>query len=76
MEFEFIAKKYHVLEMGKSERKPTWMYKMGDEIITREMKDQDMEEVIVQDLPQEKHISLYLVMHTSPKEHKDGFSLP
>ena len=32
---DFNAKKCHVLEMGKSLRRPVWEYKMGEEMITK-----------------------------------------
>ena len=38
---EFNAKKYHVLEMGKSAMRPSWTYELGENIISiaKEKKD-------------------------------------
>ena len=32
---EFDAKKCHIMEMGKSKRRPVWNYKMGEEQILK-----------------------------------------
>ncbi len=40
---EFNAKKCHVLRMGKSEKRPEWTYKMGDEIIKTNEHERDLD---------------------------------
>ena len=45
---EFNAKKCHVMEMGKSQTRPTWEYKMGEEVIMKSREEKDLG-VIVQD---------------------------
>ena len=45
---EFNAKKCHVMEMGKSKTRPTWEYKMGEEVIMKSREEKDLG-VIVQD---------------------------
>ena len=45
---EFNAKKCHVMEMRKSKTRPTWEYKMGDEVIMKSREEKDLG-VIVQD---------------------------
>ncbi len=47
---EFNAKKCHVLRMGKSEKRPEWTYKMGDEIIQENEHERDLG-VIIQGVP-------------------------
>ena len=53
---EFNTKKCHVLEMGKSARRPAWNYKMGEEVITKR-KEKDLGVIIQDNLSPEKHIN-------------------
>ena len=42
-EMEFNENKSHVMEMGKSERRPVGMYKMGEEVILKKVvKEKDL----------------------------------
>ncbi len=54
---EFNAKKCHVLEMGRSSRRITWNYKMGEEVITKKKEEKDLGVIIQDDLSPEKHIN-------------------
>ena len=54
---EFNAKKCHVMEMGKSKTRPTWEYKMGEEVIMKSREVMGSMGVIVQhSLTPERHI--------------------
>ena len=55
-EMEFDAKKCHVLEMGKSAMRPSWMYKLGKNIISTEKEEKDLGVVIRDNLSPEKHV--------------------
>ena len=52
---EFNAKKYHVLEMGKSKRRPSWTYKMG-EVIAKQREEKDLRVLVLDNLSLNKHI--------------------
>ena len=54
---EFNAKKCHVLEMGRSKHRPTWEYKMGNEIVRKAKEEKDLGIMITDDLSPEKHIN-------------------
>ena len=54
---EFNAKKCHVLEMGKSKRRPTWDYKLGDNLITKSKEEKDLGVIIQDTLSPERHIN-------------------
>ena len=54
---EFNAKKCHVMELGKSKRRPEWEYKMGEEVIMKSRKEKDLGVVIQDTLTPEQHIS-------------------
>ena len=54
---EFNAKKCHVMEMGKSCRRPTWRYKMGEVEIKRSEDEKDLGVIIQENLQPEKHIN-------------------
>ena len=41
-EMEFNAKKCHVLEMGKSTIRPSWTYKLGENIISVAKEEKDL----------------------------------
>ena len=56
-EMEFNIHKCHVMEMGKSEMRPSWTYKMGDDIISRATEEKDLGVVIQDNLSPEKHIN-------------------
>ena len=56
-EMEFNTKKCHLLEMGKSEVRPTYTYKMGDAVILRESEEKDLGVYIQDNLSPEKHIN-------------------
>lgn len=54
---EFNAKKCHAMEMGKSGRRPTWNYKMGEDEIMKSKKEKDLGVVIQDTLQPGQHIS-------------------
>ena len=54
---EFNAKKCHVLEIGKSDRRPNWQYKMGNGNISKASQEKDLGVIIQDDLSPEKHIN-------------------
>ncbi len=54
---EFNAKKCHVMEMGKSKRRPTFDYKMGRETIVKRREERDLGVVVQDTLSPEKHIN-------------------
>ncbi len=55
-EMEFNVKICHVMELGKSEKRPSWTYKMGNEETTKVHEEKDLG-VILQDSQQsEKHV--------------------
>ena len=54
---EFNAKKCHVMEMGKSKRRPTFDYKMGRETILKSREERDLGIVVQDTLSPEKHIN-------------------
>ncbi len=56
-EMEFNIKKCHVLEMGESKMRPTWIYKLGNDVITKQREENDLGVVVQDDLSPEKHIS-------------------
>ncbi len=56
-DMEFNAKKCHVLKMGKSERRPEWIYKMGEEVIKRNEHERDLGVIVQDNLSPEKHIN-------------------
>ncbi len=45
-EKDFNVKKCHVMELGKSRRKPSWTYKMGNEEITKVPEEKDLGVII------------------------------
>ena len=53
---EFKTKKFLVLEMGKSTMRPSWTYKLGENIISIEKEKKDLGVVIQDNLSPEKHI--------------------
>ena len=53
---EFDGKKCHVLEMGKSAMRPSWTYKLGENIISIAKEYKDLGVVIQDNLSSEKHI--------------------
>ena len=53
---EFNAKKCHVMEIGKSKRRPIWEYKMGDKVITKSKEEKDLGVMIQNNLSPEAHI--------------------
>ena len=55
-EMEFDAKQCHVLEMGKSAMRPSWMYKFEQNIISIIKEEKDLRVVIQDKLSPEKHI--------------------
>ena len=55
-EMEFNVKKCHVMEMGKSEKRPNWKYKMGSENIVKVHEEKDLGVTIQDNLQPEKHI--------------------
>ena len=53
---EFDGKKCHVLEMGKSAMRPSWTYKLGENIISIAKEYKDLGVVIQDNLSSEKYI--------------------
>jgi len=53
---EFNTKKCHVLEVGKSKKRPTWTYELGKETITKSKEEKDLGVTIQDTLSPEKHI--------------------
>ena len=53
---EFNTRKCHLLEMGTSRKRPTWIYKMGNDIISRVNEEKDLGILIQDNLSPEKHI--------------------
>ena len=54
---EFNAKKCHVLEMGVSDKRPNWTYKIGNEVISKKREEKDLGVIVQDNLSPEKHIS-------------------
>ena len=52
---EFNAKKCHVMEMGKSKTRPTWEYKMGEEVIMKSREEKDLGVIVQDSLTPERH---------------------
>ena len=58
-EMEFNVNKSHVMEMGKSGRRPVGMYKMGEEVILKKVvKEKDLGVVMQENLHPDKHIDM------------------
>ena len=51
-------KKCHVLEMGKSAMRPSWTYKLWENIISIAKEEKDLGVVIQDNLSPEKHIKI------------------
>ena len=54
---DFNAKKCHVIELGKSKRRPEWSNNMGQELILKNKEEKDLGVVIQDTLSIEWHIS-------------------
>ena len=54
---DFNASKCHVMEIGKSSKRPSWIYKMGNSIITTVDQEKDLGIVMQDNLSPEKHIN-------------------
>ena len=54
---DFNANKCHVLEMGKSEKRPRGEYYMGNEVIEKAEEEKDLGVTVQNDLSPEKHIN-------------------
>ena len=54
---EFNAKKCHVMEMGKSGRRPAWDYKLGESCIAKSKEERDLGVIIQDSMSPERHIS-------------------
>ena len=53
------AKKCHVMEPGKSKRRPKWNYKMRQEEILKTKEEKDLGVVIQDTLSTERHTYMY-----------------
>ena len=53
---EFDAKNFHILEMEKSTMRPSWTYKLGQNIITIVKEKKDLGMIIQVNLSPEKHL--------------------
>ena len=51
-----MQKKCHVLGRGKSAMKPSWTYKLGENIVSIAKEEKDLGVVIQDNLSPEKHI--------------------
>ena len=62
---EFNAKKCHIMELGKSKRRPVWNYiMMGEEQIIKTKEQKDLGVIIQENLSHQKHIRVrYLDYH-------------
>ena len=56
METRINAKKCHLMEMGKSKTRPTWEYKMGEEVIMKSREEMDLGVIVHDSLTPERHI--------------------
>ena len=54
---EFNAKKCHVMEIGRSNRRPTLDYKMGKDVVMKSREERDLGVVVQDTLSPEKHIN-------------------
>ena len=54
---EFNTKKCHVMEIGKSKRRPIWDYKLGEDIIMKSKEEKDLGVTMQDTLSPERHIS-------------------
>ena len=54
---DFNAEKCHVMELGKSKRRPKWNYKMGQEVILKTKAEKDLGMVMQDTLSPERHIN-------------------
>ncbi len=54
---ECMVKKSHVLKMRKRERRPEWIYEMGDEIIKGNQHERDLGVIMQYGSSPEKHIN-------------------
>ena len=57
METRINAKKCHLMEMGKSKTRPTWEYKMGEEVIMKSREEKDLGVIVQDSLTPERHIN-------------------
>ena len=57
---EFNAKKCHVLEMEKSAMRPSWTYKLGENIISIAKEAKGLGVIIQDNLSLEKHIHMWI----------------
>lgn len=54
---DFNTKKCHVMEMGRSTRRPHWEYKLGESTIVKSKKEKDLGVIVREDLSSENHIN-------------------
>ena len=54
---EFNTKKCHVVEFGKSKKRPSWIYRMGTEPVLKSKDEKDLGVVIQDTLSPERHIN-------------------
>ena len=69
-----MQKKCHVFEIGKSEMRPTWTYKLGQNI-SIEKEENDLGVVIKNNLSPEKRSDKMISDLHDTKEFTDGLSL-
>ena len=55
---EFNAKKCNMLEIGESEKRPRWKYRVRAEQIDKVKKERDLGVIIQDNLSPEKHVNM------------------
>ena len=55
---DFNARKCHVMEIGRSKNRPTWEYKMGEEVIMKSKEERDSGVMVQDTLTPERHINM------------------
>ena len=56
-QMEFNTEKSHIMNFGRSDRRPIWEYKLGNKILKESMKERDLGVVINKKLTSEDHIN-------------------
>ncbi|MPC52788.1 hypothetical protein E2C01_046665 [Portunus trituberculatus] len=55
---KFIAKKCHIMKLGKNKRRPLWNCLMGKEQIMKTKEEKELGVIIQENLSPKKHISI------------------
>ena len=75
-EMEFNAKKMPCIGNGKSAMRPSWTYKLGENIISIAKEEKYLGVVIQDNLSPEKHVQNIWSHFHDAKEYTNGFSFP